>query len=747
MPLVQSLRFPLAALLFLALVLLSLHDGARRSEAGHVGTISAMSIDMNPAGIPANTATTLGSRERCQRINENDLQDADETSVDAVQFDVTAEGIPPYSSGAGGIVAFLYLLSYCSANLSVQSASSMWLLAVNPGSGIFEASDQTPDSNYDNQWNGIAVDTGLGTPEQGTGILQRVTISSDAPAASGIHSLTLGDHETTGVLDNSGSFYAPITVNNASVAINTDCPLLASIAVDADPGSTPANTPTSIGSVETCTEIVNDDILNGDEDAVDSVDLDVVVASPGISSPAFGVGGLLSFGYDLNYNGAVAQVTGANLSLMLAANGGSSVFIADNGGTNPSQTFPNASGISSPAATDAGPIPASLESGQGILTRFSFEGLTALPTIAATALTPSGVGLFDISGAPHDINSISGGFIVLNDAPGCSDADGDGVPVAADNCPAVPNVSQANGDTDPLGDACDNCLLVANAVQTNSDTDSFGDACDNCLTISNPSQVNVDADPFGNACDNCPSVANAIQTNSDADSFGDACDNCPANSNQSQANLDADTFGDVCDNCPTVSSPSQANSDGDLMGDACDTDDDNDGVLDSNEVGCGSDSLDPFGRPERVDGAFAGVSDDGDAAIDEALPGGAEAYDCDGDGITGLAEDHVYQPGVQGDQDPCGTFASPGWAADLAGGAFSANRINVADLALYISPVRYFNTNVGTNLGDVRVDIVPGKGLLSNDINIQDLSLIVVLAPSMLNNARAFGGPDCPWPP
>ncbi len=35
------------------------------------------------------------------------------------------------------------------------------------------------------------------------------------------------------------------------------------------------------------------------------------------------------------------------------------------------------------------------------------------------------------------------------------DADGDGIPDAADNCPGVFNPDQADGDGDGIGDACD----------------------------------------------------------------------------------------------------------------------------------------------------------------------------------------------------------------------------------------------------------------------------------------------------
>ncbi len=49
------------------------------------------------------------------------------------------------------------------------------------------------------------------------------------------------------------------------------------------------------------------------------------------------------------------------------------------------------------------------------------------------------------------------------------DADGDGVPDAADNCPTTPNASQADADADGLGDVCDNCPGISNPDQTESD--------------------------------------------------------------------------------------------------------------------------------------------------------------------------------------------------------------------------------------------------------------------------------------
>jgi hypothetical protein len=92
------------------------------------------------------------------------------------------------------------------------------------------------------------------------------------------------------------------------------------------------------------------------------------------------------------------------------------------------------------------------------------------------------------------------------------------------------------------------------------------------------------------------------------------------------------------------------------------------------------------------------------------------------------------------------------WPADLNKGTVpdSFNRINILDLTSLLAPVRYFDTNVGTNPGDVRWDISPGPGLYLTDINIEDLTSLLAGTkgfPPMLASARAFDGPSCPWPP
>lgn len=189
-------------------------------------------------------------------------------------------------------------------------------------------------------------------------------------------------------------------------------------------------------------------------------------------------------------------------------------------------------------------------------------------------------------------------------------------------------------------------------------------------------------------------------------------------------------------------------------------DEDCDGVTDAAEDACaGAGQRRQYHRrPERIDGAFGGVDDDGDGLIDERLPTGADAYDCDGDGFTGSAEKHVYysenSENFRGDQDPCGSapdsgpFHTPlGWPADLKGGIATANKVTLQDLSAFVAPVRRLNTSLGHPNFDQRWDLVPGSAGSADQINLLDISRLSTLAPSMLAGALAFNGPSCPWPP
>jgi hypothetical protein len=215
---------------------------------------------------------------------------------------------------------------------------------------------------------------------------------------------------------------------------------------------------------------------------------------------------------------------------------------------------------------------------------------------------------------------------------------------------------------------------------------------------------------------------------------------------------DGDGVPDASDNCPSDSNPGQEDNDNDGLGDACDLDDDGDGLSDLTESNCGSDPLDVTKRPERIDGVFAGVSDDGDAQIDEPLPPGASSYDCDGDGWIGSAEASI----TTNDQDPCG---NNGWPAELVG---NDNKLNIGDFTSFIFPLRpdlsfaYMNHTVpDPNIaGEERWNLdVAGGG--AGIINIADLNTLNPAVNAPTSRPPMFGGQPafftnlgtCPWPP
>jgi hypothetical protein len=218
-----------------------------------------------------------------------------------------------------------------------------------------------------------------------------------------------------------------------------------------------------------------------------------------------------------------------------------------------------------------------------------------------------------------------------------------------------------------------------------------------------------------------------------------------------RSDVDGDLVPDAWDNCTNDPNPIQGDADEDALGDTCDPDDDGDLIYDTDEPTCGSDPMDitpPLSRPERIDGAFVDVDDDGDGGVDEPLPAGSEAHDCDGDGYTGSTEAHVFGDTNVRDQDPCGTDA---WPSDfVSGGPFgSTNAVRIDDLNTFLSP-RRLDTDPGDPNYDVRWDLSPGAGIFGTVINIGDLNALLggpTANPPMLGGERALGGPECPWPP
>lgn len=238
--------------------------------------------------------------------------------------------------------------------------------------------------------------------------------------------------------------------------------------------------------------------------------------------------------------------------------------------------------------------------------------------------------------------------LVFGSDPTLSDTDGDGVSDNVDAFPINPNESfdfdgdgksdsqdsdidndglsneqeveigtspiNPDSDADSVLDGEDNCPLAGNSSQKDQDEDGLGDDCDDDIDgdgISNEQEkqrgldeYNSDTDDDGvsDGADTFPSDPAETQ-DSDSDGIGDNADNDDDNdgltddeesvigSDAKSEDTDGDTIRDSLDNCPIHSNVAQQDNDEDGLGDECDLDDDNDGLVDSEENSVGEDGF------------------------------------------------------------------------------------------------------------------------------------------------------------
>ena len=221
------------------------------------------------------------------------------------------------------------------------------------------------------------------------------------------------------------------------------------INVDVEDDATPANTDTSLGSVQTCVRIDNNNVVDQDEEAgiADFVFVDVTAGdgntagnqgvpafndngTPGNPSDDFGA--LFGFGLSYNFSPTIVALNdppGAdprvNQLRMTNFNAGSSPFVTNAGAP--------AGGVSSPSQIETGlPLSDTAESGEGVIATFSMEGIGA----GISPITLSNVGILDVANNVYTITNIGSGSIAVDQA----------CPVATDVAvSAVTTTSPANG--------------------------------------------------------------------------------------------------------------------------------------------------------------------------------------------------------------------------------------------------------------------------------------------------------------
>ena len=284
-------------------------------------------------------------------------------------------------------------------------------------------------------------------------------------------------------------------------------PLLdATVSLDVEEEATPGNTATSVGTIETCRRINKNGVLDADEDVVDGLYVDVVLANPGIPATY----GLSAFGVSVSYDQARLRVTGRDGAFILTAHPLSNVTFNSN-------ALPDTDGSFGAWGSDSS---TNHESGDGVVMRITMEAMPTAPT-----LSPIGLPSLSLTTVPTTtwVGQANGATIAINASCDDFDADGDTVPDYVDNCPAAANPGQQNvvHTGTPAGDACDD-----------PDTDGVADATDNCPDVSNPGQENTDGDEYSDACEQpqCVTVINhwaAPNGDSDCDGYPDSVPGAP----------------------------------------------------------------------------------------------------------------------------------------------------------------------------------------------------------------------------
>jgi hypothetical protein len=257
--------------------------------------------------------------------------------------------------------------------------------------------------------------------------------------------------------------------------------------------------------------------------------------------------------------------------------------------------------------------------------------------------------------------------VLLGTEPLKNDTDGDGVFDNADALPLDVN-ERFDTDKDTVGNNSDNCPLIANTFQINSDADAFGDACDtdddNDGVLDNADDFPTDATKF-NAVDSdndgWPTEQDSDDSNAavPSETFIDTDLDGLADSGGLTPDTDDDNDGVIdTDDVFPLNIKEWLDTDSDGLGNNQDLDDDNDQFLDVDELAVDSDPLDLTSTPADFDGDLIADVSDADIDNDSVLNAqdafdydASETLDTDGDGIGNNTDPDIDGDGVDNTSD------------------------------------------------------------------------------------------------
>ncbi len=169
-----------------------------------------VAIDTDTTG---NTATSLGDAQACNSISVGQSLDID-VVVDTIPpwSDLNGDGTPDLND-TGGLQAFQFMLLYDPQVVEVTAVNNEMLIAAN-GVVPIDLGDTLPDR--DGRFELGFADLGFTTPEDGAGVLSRISLTAVGVGQSNL------DLSETAVVDMGNDGY-PLTVRNAAVSVGQPC--------------------------------------------------------------------------------------------------------------------------------------------------------------------------------------------------------------------------------------------------------------------------------------------------------------------------------------------------------------------------------------------------------------------------------------------------------------------------------------------------------------------------------------------
>ena len=467
----------------------------------------------------------------------------------------------------------------------------------------------------------------------------------------------------------------------------TSPPSAQRFSIDMEPALLPANTATSVGTTETRASINENNVLDADEDAVDTVYFDVTVRGIPPENP------MTAYGYTLSYPSGAARIVLQQPMLI----GPPDIIIS-------SDPLPDADGSFHVAVSDPlGPA----ESGDGVLDRLGIESTAVAPHSYILAL--SSAYHTDTSGQSHVPDAIDYGMICMNTSCG--------------NPVDIEMVTMSLTSANPVPNDISTTVTVDESIRNNSGYTVNTDAQ---TTFTVPSDCTLNGATGTVVLNAALGMVAGLTTIAHQESPSLRCTGggphqmpvrgCGVVDDSNHADWNS------ANNCIVQT----------LSFNVIPPDSDGDGYNDEAEA-----STPLCGNGVNDDDVIFGGSDDG--VVDDGCPGGPPQ--------TGTYSEAQFNIGTA-HQAPCGL---DGWPSDfVSGGIFnSTDQVDIADLNSFLSP-RRLDTSPGHPNFSARWDLQPGAGIFGPGwINVADLSALLGGAsgnPPMFGGAKAFDGPLCPWP-